>query len=479
MKESLVKQVRLEQTAQMLDLVHAEVAAWVADRRRKDQVQQYHTQLNALETALSDCLRELRREFGTIGSGRSDGEVFQACRAFEGRATLLRRLSAYFERRFAQRDDPSLGPVLAAADEVVWSCYVEAFHNADAGAAPRGTTPLPCIELELSPAAVVRDSPPGELRHEGTDELLGRHLAMLPVPVVRLPATIVHAPWWLVYLGHEVGHHLQHDLVPEWGLVGAFNALLARTAGADGARWRPWGEEVFADICSVLAVGPWAVWAMVELELANDQAMLATDRPSYPPPAVRLALLAAVAGRLGLDGRAALRGVDPAGVVHAPLGVSGRCGVESGGGTDAQRVGRDLELVPVVAEVALETALPGVGMLARLYDQDPSDYKPRGRIDEWADQLLGEEPRFPEPGLRTGRELAAAGVAAYARATRLDDPEKRAKALGALRDGLLDLIVASRPLGTRAAETAAEPDVAGLGAKLAAAMIADVPEEAA
>ena len=471
MRESLAKQARLEQTAQMIDLVRAEVATWVADRRRKDRLQQYHSQLNALETTLRDCLDELRAEFGTVGSGRSDGAVFQACRAFEGRATLLRRLSAYFERRFAQRDDPRLGPVLAAADEVVWSCYVEAFDNAGAGAAPRGSAPLPCIELEVNPAAVVRDDPPGELRHEGIDDLLGRYLALLPVPVVRLPVTVTQAPWWLVYLGHEVGHHLQHDLVPQWGLVGAFNALLARAAGADAARWRPWSEEVFADVCSVLAMGPWAVWAMVELELADDQAMLAAARPSYPPPVVRLALLAAVASRLGLDGLAALRGINPAGVVTAALHTN-----EAGRAPEAQAVVRDLSLVPIVAELTLETALADVGPLAGLYDHDPSQYGPGGRIDQWADQLLGEAPRYPEPGLRAGRELAAAGVAAYARAIRLDHPDERALALDAVCDGLLDLIVTSRPPGTRAAEPRAEPDVVGLGAKLAAALIAAVPE---
>jgi hypothetical protein len=466
MRGVLAGQVRLEQSAQLIAQVRDEVAAWVAHRRAKDPLRQYHSQLRALETALCGSLDELRGGLGAVGSGRSTGEVYQACRAFDQRVTLVRRTSAYFETRFAQRDDPRFGPLLAAADEVAWSCYAEAFRNATLDeTVARGTSPLPYIEFEDAPAAVVRDDLPGTLAPERTDTVLARHLALLPVPLVRLPASILGSPWWLVYLGHEVGHHLQHDLVPGWGLVGRFGELLAEAAGAEaGGRWRRWGEEIFADVCSVVCMGPWAVWALVELELAPESGMLTANRPRYPAALVRLELAATVAELLGLDGRVVMRGLDPAASAagaDGPVGAAAR---------------RDLELVPAVAERVLSTRFDGVGTLRDLYERDPDDHEPGGRIDGWVAQLLGRAGRYPEPGLRTPRDLAAAGVAAYAEAAGIGDQDDRAAALAGVAETLPALIVASREVGTRAASPVAEPDLSRLGADLAASVFDAVPE---
>ena len=42
-------------------------------------------------------------------------------------------------------------------------------------------------------------------------------LAGLPIPTVGLSEGCGQAPWWLIYIGHEVGHHLQHDLAAKRG----------------------------------------------------------------------------------------------------------------------------------------------------------------------------------------------------------------------------------------------------------------------
>ena len=110
-------------------------------------------------------------------------------------------------------------------------------------------------------------------------------------------------PWWLAYAGHEVGHHLQHDLADGWALVKAFGDLAEAAARAGGeagpARWRTWSGEIFADICSVYAMGPAAVYGIVELELDDADKMLLA-KPKYPPPLVRLGIMATVAA-LGLE----------------------------------------------------------------------------------------------------------------------------------------------------------------------------------
>jgi len=51
-----------------------------------------------------------------------------------------------------------------------------------------------------------------------------------------------------------------------------------------------WSEEIFADLFSVLATGPWGAWAMAELEMADEASML-VDRPRYPKSIARLSLL--------------------------------------------------------------------------------------------------------------------------------------------------------------------------------------------
>lgn len=73
-------------------------------------------------------------------------------------------------------------------------------------------------------------------------------MAELELPVIGLPLTWVETPWKLLFLGHEVGHKIQLDLVQ--GLVPEFGGLLAAAAGDQPAalRWKMWSQEIFADL---------------------------------------------------------------------------------------------------------------------------------------------------------------------------------------------------------------------------------------
>jgi hypothetical protein len=57
--DRLANQVRIEQARQELDSLGGQIADWARQRREKDRVQQYHTQLGVLRTALVGCLRGL------------------------------------------------------------------------------------------------------------------------------------------------------------------------------------------------------------------------------------------------------------------------------------------------------------------------------------------------------------------------------------------------------------------------------------
>jgi hypothetical protein len=315
MAGKLNNKVRIEQSYRELDAFQDELRDWLKKRRRKDILQRYFTQLKVLEETLTDSLVGIRSELDRLDSlvnTLSLGEVYAACRSHDKQLVLVQRVWNYYQSKFDQRDDDKLKDVLAAADEVVWSCYAEVFGQASLHANREirsRSIPLPYIEPQYSPQAIPRDEPPADLKSDKNDAILNQYLYQLPVPIVSLPPVCVKEPWWLIYLGHEVGHHLQYDLMPKWGLVGYFGELLQEItlSGQDpkcdttgSLRWRNWGKEIFADICSVCSMGSSAVRAMVELELADDRTML-SSKTNYPSPMVRLELLARVADSLGLD----------------------------------------------------------------------------------------------------------------------------------------------------------------------------------
>jgi hypothetical protein len=451
---ALANQVRVEQTRWELDRLRDRIAAWVRRRRGLDRLGQYQTQLLALETALLGCLDGVEAALDTIDGSRPLGEVYADCRAADRRLALVGRVWEWFRSKFDQRDDPTLGPVLAAADEVVWSCYAEVFRNAaqmSGREVPSGPAPLPYIEPSYAPRAVVRDEPPAELRADAGDAVLREFLARLPIPVVGLPSACVEAPWWLVLLGHEVGHQVQSDLVPDWGLVAEFGTLLADAAGDEAAgRWRRWAAEVFADLCLLCCAGPWAVWAMVELELTDDRAMLAGNRARYPSPVARLELLAVAAGSLGLDGRAGLRGLDP------------RSLAAGGDGALLEHAAEDVALAARMAAAALGHRLGGLGTFAELYAFDAGDFRQGGAVDGWAWALRRPGLLFPEQSLRAARLLVCGAIAAWSQVASNPDAAERSDARAGLREALLPMLAQSREEATRAAEPSTLPDLGNL-----------------
>jgi hypothetical protein len=472
MSDGQSKRIRIEQTRQEVDRLCRQVAEWARRRHARDPLGQYRTQLATLQTILTECLKGVRSMVEEIDGAHPTGEVYAACGAADRRLALVGRVFDWFRAKFDQRDDPDLRPVLAAADEVVWSCYAEVFRNAErlAGRTVRpGPAPLAYLEPEYAPRALPRDQPPPELRPDATDPVFRELLTRLPVPVIGVPMGAAEAPWWLVLLGHEVGHHVQNDLVPDWGLVEEFGRLLeaaARdgSAGNDQAatRWRRWAGEVFADICLACSAGPWGVWVVVELELTDDRAMVASNRARYPSPVARLGLLAEVAGTLGLDGRVALREVEPEKLAAGDPTATA-----------------DLDLTSGLAVAALGHSLGGLGTFGELYAFDPNDYRPGGTVDHWARALRSPALLFPEPTLRAARLIASGGIAAWSEVAALPDLGERAEAREALRDGLLGVLAQSREEDTRAADPSGLPDPIRLGQELARHLIERIPEPSA
>ena len=460
MSGDLLRQVRIEQSCRRLDRLRATADEWIAQRHNEDVTGQYATQLDVLRTAVVGPLAELRTIItdGLSASGDTGG-VYAACRTSDTRAELVRRVLTYYQDKLDQRHDKSLGPVLRAADEVVWSCWAEPFRNAiyRDPAIMMPPAPLPYIESRYSPEAVLRDDPPADLAAEHNDPVLIRYLERLPIPLIALPEVCADEPWWLAYAGHEVGHHLQHDLADGWSLVKAFGDLAeaaARAGGeADPARWRTWSAEIFADICSVFVMGPAAVYGIVQLELDDADKMLLA-RKKYPPPLVRLGIMAAVAARLGLAVTAELEpaGVDLAGLPQAAA-------------------------IAALTDAALTDPLSGRGPFGSLLGWDRAAFAPGGMIEVLRDGLRNRVPLRVRPRIATARLLTSAAVAAWQEVARIPDPRQREDSRNELAGRFLPAVVAGREEGTRAAGQQAVPGTATLSGDLTRLLIESIPED--
>jgi hypothetical protein len=455
--------VRLAESRQQMLALDADLARWLTRRRADDQRHQYHTQLGAIETLVQSALEELSQKLSTLSVERSPGELYDECRAFDLRVLWLRRVWEFFREKFDQRDDSRLGPVLRAADEVVWSCHRPPFLAAqvERPEVEPGPAPLPYIAPSDSPEFFPRESVPSVLRGGGVDlSFLNDHLKVLPLPLVQIPPICATSPWWLVYLAHELGHHVQARLLPDRALEDEFadhlgNFVLSRTQSPEAeALWRTWSREIFADLYSVLMAGTWALWAMVELEMSNSRAMR-VGRATYPSPLVRLHLMAQVARTLKLntDG---LRGLDLEALAKGDAAVQ-----------------KELDLAKEVAQDLAKLTVGGK-LLRTLSGFRADDFEIR--VPEWSDQLRRAVEPEAEEFLESARLVVAGAVAAWSHVSAEPSTEE---ALSTNRERLarrtLALIAQSREPGTRDAPQTV--DASELGKSLAGALIGHtVPE---
>ncbi len=396
---------RRDQTEDAIDRLTAEVRTWLCHRRDSDKHGQHGAQLDAVESLVCGGATRLGQAVRLIEVSQPTGDLFEECRLYDLRILWLRRVWQYFREKFDQRDDPVLKLVLEAADDVVWSCYQQVYRVTEhlAPELTGGPAPLPYIEPWYAPEAFPAELVPAGLKSEVDVGFLREYLNKLPIPVVRLQPACVGAPWWLVYLGHEIGHHVQFGILPKMTLVGQFRETLTDAVlsceGSDEevARWNSWSIEIFADIFGLLLLGSWFLWAMVELELQAADKML-VRRSGYPSPVVRLRLLALAAGRLGFKSEEALalRGLVPDPAV------------------DGTEVGRDLMMAERVVDAAFGR-IPGLPeTLPSLCAFRIEDHRPGGAVDRWRDMLTGGEVVPAERKLPSSRLVASAAVAAWA-----------------------------------------------------------------
>ncbi|MDG6103073.1 hypothetical protein Daura_16325 [Dactylosporangium aurantiacum] len=407
---------RVDEVAESAAAVRAEWGDWFDHHTGAPGFLRFRRHFTVLRATLDAMADEVTADLARV---RADADadadadaVYARCRHLDDCLMLARRLFRWYAEKYEQRHDATAGATLRAADALVWSCWATAF---DAFRRPVPPAPVVYLDHRFDALATPRKTPPTDLRAAG-DSLVAEFVAELPVAAIALPAAAQRRAWWLVLAAHETAHHVQLELPglreqTHTAIRGAIQAAAPPAGAAPGpaAPWLSWAAEMFADVYSVVMVGPAAAWAVRELQQDLPPVMIRVEQGGlYPPPVLRLALLAAAAhttGQLpeGTDPLADLRTL----VEAAPVGAPAR-----------QWTAAHLDTAGVVAAALVELLRP----ITPLGQQQ--------RRTEWSRKLLRDAPKLTGLQDRAAARVAtAAGVAAYQYAA----GEEAAPAAGTVR----------------------------------------------
>jgi hypothetical protein len=409
---------RIERSAGAASALRDEVMSWLDKRRHEQAFIRFGNHFDVLTVVFSRMLGGIldALESESAAPLRSSGEVYERCRRLDDSLVVVRRAYEWYAGKYDQRLDSRLSPALRAADEIVRSCWHSAFESR--GLSPPAG-PLPYFDARFDSYATSRRTVPLHIKAP-PDAPFDDLIDALPVPVTALPLWASAESWWLVLAAHETGHHVQKDL-----------GLEAPTRAALPPHWVSWSRELFADAFSVVMVGAAAIAPVEELEHATPRRMTAAPQPGdlYPPPLVRLELLAELAA------------VPKFNLARTSLTAS------------ALTPYRDA--VPAVSAALLE--LLGCNGTKPAWEA--------GRVAAWRHRLRARDPILSRLETRAAaRYLIAAGVAAYADASPDEWP--------VVHENLLRFLPECGPDGTLGSAPPA-PDVAALADRLTASLTGD------
>jgi hypothetical protein len=297
--------------------------------------------------------------------------------------------------------------VVAAADEVVWSCFLPALQaNESHPDLVNMATPLPYVETYYTPRAFMVEDPPRELKFYEDQEFFEQCLETMPIALVGMPTVSLHNPWSLISLSHEVGHHVQHMILPNQRLVKKFAELLqnaVETIAQDNAipcedkcsdRWYYWGEEIFADLYAITQLGEAAAWSIHEYIWTDTDGMWTQGSLKYPCPGVRQAILKHACDILNID-------ADPA---------YGAWRSESPTADD-EDAAIDLKLAKEVVTCVLAAEPAGCASLESIAS---SSLPSLDNVKIFSEQLADPHGVNPDRGEIITREIMSGGVRAFA-----------------------------------------------------------------
>lgn len=269
-------------------------------RHRSAFDERRNKQILYLSRVIRDVVRHLRTRLENIPRDRDPGEFADSCSLIDEATVWLERLWWEYELKFVQGDH--LDAFLRAADEMAWSCYAPLMEAIDA--ITHRPPPLMCVAAESTPMAVAalrpapaKLQPPRDLR---LDDALEARFAGTLIPLLHLPPWCVDAPWQLVFVAHEIGHHVLEDLGIGPAVRLAVAGAVKEHLDADIAKaWLRWADEIFADFFALVMLGSAAVPPLAQ-QLFGSIVTLRRTSTTHPAPVLRLALLGRAAVALGL-----------------------------------------------------------------------------------------------------------------------------------------------------------------------------------
>ena len=453
-----IKEARRDQSRFEIERLMRELEDWQKRRKSQDQDEngkyrgQYKSQLEAVVNAVSGAATVIHKDMGAANlSVLSSGAAYAKCNQYDQIVIWLWRVFNYFREKFDQRDHPILQGSLRAADEVLWSCYKPFFQKPHM-ANRREPPPLPYIETEFSPLAIRRDQSPGSLDQKMKFEPLKDYLKKMPVAVLRLPTMAVTSPWSLVLIGHEIGHFIQPLIEPGFGYATLLTESLDTKLSAAGIsqierdNWVSWAPEIFADWYSVLMMGQWAVWVMAQFEM-KDREEMRTRRRDYPPPLVRLDLMAKfvdtyipgegskILQELGLDAE----------IVAAEATVP------------------DLQATKTVCETFTSPLPYDLGKFDELLNFRVAEFQVAdnplhtGDVDQWSQALKGTLTKKNDQDLRTPRLIVAGAAKAWAEVMENGNDKDREQKAQTVHKNTVERVLKNGEKGTRSIAANAEP----------------------
>ncbi len=456
------KRARRYQALDEIRRLREELEEWYATRTSEDvhldgsPRGQYRSQLNAIHDEIAGAAKIILNDLENLdvspATGR--GQVYDRCATAERQTVWLWRVWHYFRDKFDQRRDRRYHDALAAADEVVWSCFHPFFQNPETENIGE-PAPLPYIEADHSPSALRRDQAERTLKRRGREQTLVDKAFEAPIPLLKIPITALRSPWALVFIGHETGHFIQPLVAEEFAYVATFRQGIETAVGAAGGNagdrqvWSRWADEIFADWYSILTMGQWAIWAMAQF-LIGEAAFMRERQNRYPPPLVRLALMAALADHHGLPGTAILESLDLRSLENAG---------------DSPPAVPDLGYLPAVVPAVVRPLPSGIGSLADFLSFRGKYYGDNGQVMQWSRHLREQGPAPPRNKLHSARVVAAGCARAWRQAffARADAD----RAAGDVDPAAGD-VAALRQASFRAMSSAAMPGVRSAGPPAAA-----------
>ena len=426
--------LRLDEARSDAQQLRSEYCAWRTQWDSSPLAPSHLTHLKTLDGVIGGLIDDVDKRLQAaepLAVAATAGEMYEACRAVDVSLLYTRRLWRYYGDKLDQRlqkDDAQLP--LKAADEVVWSTWKGLLT---AVGLPVPPAPLPYIAPLESASAAPPEAFPSDLRTG--DERLKQLCDAMPIPVIAFGPSCRVRPWWLVLIAHETGHHIQFSRRIQAATADAFRAaVLAEGGDSECAdRWASWSKECFADAISVAAVGAAALWSIAELEERTD-ARLGEAKGAYPPPSQRLALLAAVAAKLGIPRPEWLETA----AQHA-LEVSTPPGSPPS------------NLIDGLADAVLGLDLGAGKSIATLRQLTAAQFAVAGPADRWRNAFLAPDDPSPTHEIESARLCIAGGVGAAATAD--------ATVRETIARRLVTVLPRCGPTATRAVDPMAEPDV--------------------